>query len=185
MMEQIIWSIWTNNALSGYWSLFLEVMMWQCLPLKVVQIQILVCRKMTRKKKNELSKSPQNSSEWQSLLERENLLLLDIYPGWAGPTASINFFVNKFNVELQVQSYSFKWLATRWKRGGRWSSSRWTATKCPSLRCSRASVTLSLSWSLRVRKFIQLKLAYILIVCKQGDLSTLFMARGQSDWRVK
>ena len=62
---------------------------------------------MTRKKKNELSKSPQNSSEWQSLLERENLLLLDIYPGWAGPTASINFFVNKFNVELQVQSHSF------------------------------------------------------------------------------
>ena len=78
-----------------------------------MQIQTLVCRKMTRKKKNELSKSPQNSGEWQALLERENLILLDIYPGWAGPTASINFFVNKFNVELQVQSYSFKWLATR------------------------------------------------------------------------
>ena len=58
---------------------------------------------MTRKKKNELSKSPQNSGEWQALLEREGLLLLDIYPGWAGPTASINFFINKFNVELQVQ----------------------------------------------------------------------------------
>ena len=68
---------------------------------------ILFCRKMTRKKKNELSKSPQNSSEWQALLERESLLLLDIYPGWAGPTASINFFINKFNVELQVQNYSF------------------------------------------------------------------------------
>ena len=60
---------------------------------------------MTRKKKNELSKSPQNSGEWQALLERENLLLLDIYPGWAGPTASINFFINKFNVELQVQLF--------------------------------------------------------------------------------
>ena len=70
-----------------------------------MQLQILFCRKMTRKKKNELSKSPQNSIEWQALLERENLLLLDIYPGWAGPTASINFFINKFNVELQVQLF--------------------------------------------------------------------------------
>ena len=31
---------------------------------------------MTRKKKNEVAKSPQNSSEWHALLEREGLLLL-------------------------------------------------------------------------------------------------------------
>ena len=65
---------------------------------------ILFYSQMTRKKKNELAKSPQNSSEWQALLQREGLLLLDIYPGWAGPTSSINFFINKFNVELQVNS---------------------------------------------------------------------------------
>ena len=75
------------------------------LTFKEIQTPIILCRKMTRKKKNELSKSPQNSSEWQALLEREGLLLLDIYPGWAGPTASINFFINKFNVELQVQLF--------------------------------------------------------------------------------
>ena len=75
------------------------------LTFKVIRTIIVLCRKMTRKKKNELSKSPQNSSEWQALLEREGLLLLDIYPGWAGPTASINFFINKFNVELQVQFF--------------------------------------------------------------------------------
>ena len=65
---------------------------------------ILFYSQMTRKKKNELAKSPQNSSEWPALLQREGLLLLDIYPGWAGPTSSINFFINKFNVELQVNS---------------------------------------------------------------------------------
>ena len=31
---------------------------------------------MTRKTKNEVAKSPQNSSEWHALLEREGLLLL-------------------------------------------------------------------------------------------------------------
>ena len=51
-------------------------------------------RKMTRKKKNEVAKSPQNSSEWHALLEREGLLLL--WDPYLSPLLSNTMLPNSF-----------------------------------------------------------------------------------------
>ena len=49
---------------------------------------------MTRKKKNEVAKSPQNSSEWHALLEREGLLLL--WDSYLSPLLSNTMLPNSF-----------------------------------------------------------------------------------------
>ena len=46
--------------------------------------------------------SPKVLDKYFQVWQIWGLCMLDIYCGWAGPTASINFFINKFNCELQV-----------------------------------------------------------------------------------
>ena len=79
-------------------------------------------------------------------------------PAGPGPpppsTSSSTSSTSSFRCSCCQTKYCYHFSRRRWRQGGRWSSCRWTATQCPSLRCLRASATQSLSWSLRARKLI-------------------------------
>ena len=63
---------------------------------------------MTRKKKNEVAKSPQNSSEWHALLEREGLLLLwELIIVISAHTSYLSFFLHS-QIFLENKIYTEK-----------------------------------------------------------------------------